>query len=200
MSDEESTTPLQLEGSSSPGEPGPSAGASTWTLSWGPRVLSSLPLHTEAISGAAENRDGASTLGPQKIDVPDRSPRQVPAITFGRRGLRPVYQWEGEVEDVNGEGFTARLVPVEGGTPIRSKTEFTDFYFDDLADPSERVLVVPGAVFYWTLGRAKNEAGTITNTSLVRFRRLPPPGIYQRKLAEDEARELILKFGEQSST
>jgi hypothetical protein len=105
--------------------------------------------------------------------------------------------WEGVVEGVDGDEFRARLTPFRRGTANSAQVEYTEFTFDDLANPDDRSLVMEGARFYWTLGRATNPAGTLTNVSLVRFRRLPPASSLRRKLAEAEA-EALLEYGQQS--
>jgi hypothetical protein len=133
-----------------------------------------------------------STLDPQgrNEEVSALKPVARPRPFFGRRGFLPVYQWEGVVEEVNGEGFRARLRPLEG-EPDPSQVEYADFDYMDLADDSDHELVVEGAVFYWTVGRSRNVVGTQTNTSLVRFRRLPPPSARQLREAEVEAEAML---------
>jgi hypothetical protein len=195
MTDEQSTRAVELEAGDELSKVAPQ----TWAQVWHTRFLTPVNPPPAADSPAA-NRNGMPTSGAQKIEVPDRRPKRTPAKTFGRRGLLPLYQWEGVVEEVSDSGFTARLVPIEDGSPVREKAEFTDFAFEDLSDPSDVDLVSPGAVFYWTVGRGKNEAGTISNTSLVRLRRLPLPGIYQHMRARAEAEELMRGFGAEPSS
>lgn len=167
------------------------------TLAWSfgtvrSRMFSAVaPRHGQEPNGGAANKDEDATSGMQRIDVPGASPVSAPATHFGKRGLSPLAQWEGVVEAVTEEGFKARLVPFENGKPNVARVEFSDFDYEDLADESDEELVGEGAVFYWTLGRSRNAAGTITNVSLVRFRRLPQPGPHQRELADAEARELM---------
>jgi hypothetical protein len=141
------------------------------------------------------NRVGDSTVNPQKITGPEDQPRHLRGTYFGKRSLEPLSHWEGVVEAVKGDIFQARLVPLVEGRPDPGRVEFTDFSTDDLADESDRSLVVPNAVFYWTIGRARNSAGTVTNVSLVRFRRLPPPTRYLLERAEREAKELLNTLG-----
>jgi hypothetical protein len=107
-----------------------------------------------------------------------------------------VYQWEGVVEEVNGEGFRARLRPFEQGHAEASRVEYADFDYDDLADESDRALVAEGAIFYWTVGKSRNMAGTVFNTSLVRFRRLPSATSAQKREAAREAAALLAALEE----
>lgn len=79
-------------------------------------------------------------------------------------------QWEGEVstEPRNGEfsavlrDLTNRLLPEEQAT-----------FSVDQVPPPDRKLVVPGAVFYWSIGYEDSPTGTRRTVSLLRFRRLP---------------------------
>lgn len=138
----------------------------------------------------AANANGVSTTPPQEINVPNMTPLSAPKEDFGRTSLKPVYEWEGVVEDINGTGFRARLTPlVQNGDP--TGTEFTEFDFDDLETEADRPLVREGAVFYWTLGREQNAAGSVKNVSLVRFRRLTASAPESARLAKCEAAELM---------
>jgi hypothetical protein len=201
VSRQDSTEPIEFEGQTGlTGLPWQTE-STAWSFgSRATRLVSALKDSPNAPDRATANHNGVPTSGVQQIEVPDRRPKRIPAATFGKRGFAPLYQWEGVVDEVFADRFTARLVPFEWRAPNRSKTEFTDFEFEDLSDPSDIDLVAPGAVFYWTIGRCKNEAGTITNTSLVRFRRLPSPGVYQQRQAEKEAESLLRGFGEPSSS
>lgn len=193
--DDHSTTRVELEAATEAANALPQ----TWAQTWRTQFLPALKVPPETV-GPARNQNGMPTSGFQKVEVPDRRPRRAPAATFGKRGLLPLYQWEGVVEEVNDAGFTARLIPMENGIPSREKAEFTDFALSDLADPSDLDLVATGAVFYWTVGRGKNDAGTISNTSLVRFKRVPRPGIYQQTRARAEAEELLRGSGAEQSS
>lgn len=146
---------------------------------------------------AVSNKTAASTAPAQRASerppAPDQ-PVRVPAIDSGRKSLIAVMHWEGVVERVEGNEFRARLTPFDDGTPNPSRIEYTDFTMDDLANHDDRNFVEEGARFYWTLGRATNRAGTLTNVSLVRFRRLPPASSLRKKLAEAEA-DALLQYG-----
>jgi hypothetical protein len=143
----------------------------------------------------SRNRSGPTTTGPQEITAPKRKPAVINAPDFGRRGLAALSHWEGVVEDIEGDTFRCRLVPLTSVPPDAADFELTEFSVEDLANDDDRDLVKPGAVFYWTIGRARNQAGTVTNVSLVRFRRLPVPTRSQHERAEREAEELLRLFG-----
>jgi hypothetical protein len=110
---------------------------------------------------------------------------------LGKRAFAVSYHWEGVVEGTTEDGFSGRLTPVEDGTPRPEKVEFADFDFDDLADPSQARLALPGAVFYWTVGRSTNAAGTITKQSLIRFRGMRPVSAQLRDEAARDAEDLL---------
>jgi hypothetical protein len=86
-------------------------------------------------------------------------------------------------------------MPFENGHADVAKVEYADFDYEDLADDSDRTFVTEGAVFYWTVGKSRNTAGTYTNTSLVRFRRLLPPSHHERDKASREAEAILAELG-----
>lgn len=139
----------------------------------------------------AANKNGPTTVSPQEITSPMAPGIRVKTTDFGKRRFLVLSEWQGVVEEVNDSTFLGRLAPVEDGSLNLSRVEFTEFSFDDIADDSDRPLVEPGAVFYWTLGSSQNVAGTRTNVSLVRFRRIPPPSPYQRRRARREAEAIL---------
>ena len=165
-----------------------------WSGAVGARVMANLnrpPTDPVDERSAAANTDSDPTGTPQAIEVPDLEARVPPQPQLGKRAFVPSYQWEGVVEEVTEEGFVGRLVPYEDGKPDPSRVEYGDFSFDDLSDDADVDLVENGAVFYWTVGRARDDWGTIKKSSLVRFRRLPTPTSYMSNLAATEAAALL---------
>lgn len=77
-------------------------------------------------------------------------------------------QWVGSVVGVHGEEFEAELRDV---TEPSNADEVATF---DVADvgPGERELLVPGAIFYWTLGY-RTRSGSRERVSRIMFRRSP---------------------------
>jgi hypothetical protein len=188
---ERSTRPVEIEGRER-------SNLAPWQLdeiawSFGPagRIVSSAPPSNGHSLPSSQNQAASSTIGPQKIKSPEREPTIVRRRDFGRRGFQALSSWEGVVEQVRDGKFRARLVPLSNGQPASGRVEFTDFSFEDLANESDVRLVEPGAVFYWTIGRARNAAGTVSNVSLVRFRRIPSPPHSRQQQARREARELM---------
>jgi hypothetical protein len=144
------------------------------------------------------NTPDSQTDAPHEMrDLSSIKPVVVTNPYLGKRSFPPTYHWEGMVESLTETGFRGRLTPVEQGKPQPAKVEYADFDYDDLSDPTERALASPGAIFYWTVGRSTNAAGTITKQSLIRFRRLPPTSAYEGKRAALEAKELLGDLGKQ---
>lgn len=90
-------------------------------------------------------------------------------------------KWEGYVTQVEETRFWANLTVLKGEGPEQiAELEFDEIPRDDLH------LIVPGAVFYWSMGYLRRRSGTIMRASQIRFRRLPP-------LTEDQIREIETK-------
>lgn len=169
---------------------------SSW--SFGPiedRVVGQAPRPAPSLPNAA-NTPGVSTVSPEKIAAPKTPSVVLRRKSFGKRALQALSHWEGVVEELDGNTFRCRLVPLKDGQSDPSTVEFTEFSYEDLANESDRELVQPGAILYWTIGRARNSAGTVTNVSLVRFRRLASPGAFQLRRARLEAQDLLREPGD----
>jgi hypothetical protein len=139
------------------------------------------------------NHNAYSTRGPQKIASPRQHPSILKRQDFGRRRFQALQHWEGVVEQVTRDGFVARLIPL-GLRETQATEERTEFSLDELSYESDRSLVEPGSVFYWTVGKAWNAAGTLTNVSLVRFRRIPAPAASVWAKADAEALGLLTRL------
>jgi hypothetical protein len=197
---ERSTQPIGVEGASDPRIPW-QRDEITWSFGAGATRIVGWPDLSRATGAPQDsgNRTSSLTSGPQSIEPPE-TPTMIPERAgYGKRALQPLYEWEGVVERVEKDGFRCRMVPLIHGGADRGKVELTDFSFDDLAADSDQSLVVPGAIFYWTVGRARNAAGTVTNLSLLRFRRLLPPTSAQTSLAEHEAFDLLRALDDDGS-
>ena len=191
-----STSPIDLEG-------GPEEFPAAWQAdeipwSFGPSEHRVVGWRQEPSSQTeiptARNESEVATSGPQEVSSPKLKPVILHVRDFGKRGFSALSHWEGIVEEVKGDTFSSRLIPLAEQNGGMEKYEFTEFSFEDLAVEDDRALVQPGAVFYWTIGRARNEAGTMTNTSLVRFRRLPATTRTEQERAESEAEDLLSMF------
>lgn len=78
-------------------------------------------------------------------------------------------RWIGVVTAVSDQTFHADITDQDDATAVRETAELTRAALsqDDYA------LLAIGAVFYWTVGYAKNASGTCRTFSEIRFRRLP---------------------------
>jgi hypothetical protein len=149
---------------------------------------------TDPAPSPRSNRNGGETSGPQRVDVPNVLPVSLPRRRFGQRSLMPLSHWEGVVEKLTEGGFRARLVPFRNGQADRAAIEYADFSNEELTE-ADLDLIEPNAVFYWTIAKRRNAAGTVTNESLVRFRRLAQPTAYEQQLAAHEADDLLESIG-----
>jgi len=87
----------------------------------------------------------ASVLGENKSQVHDQD--QAPAIPQSA-GFSLESAWEGVVQDVEAETFTARVTPMGSG-----QTEYVvTLSLEDL-DDADRDRLQSGSLFYWNLGR-----------------------------------------------
>lgn len=141
MTGADPTRPISIEGSDSSAASSAET-ADPWLFGWRHRLFASpkawTPSRMTELLSAAANKDAYRTLRDDgAASVSDLEPVAPPKKSFGKRGFAPLYQWEGVVEEVNGEGFRARLVPFENGQADPSRVEYADFEYDDLADESD---------------------------------------------------------------
>jgi hypothetical protein len=96
-------------------------------------------------------------------------PPEAPPVDVGRRAFFVgLQEWEGVVTLVREDGFTARLIDLTHTNP----DEEADFSTSEMS-PDDFDLVVPGAIFRWSVGVLKMPGGAKRPTSQVVFRRLP---------------------------
>ncbi len=77
--------------------------------------------------------------------------------------------FDGTILEVGGDSFIARLVNKLDENDVQEDAEFA---FDEVSK-ADRSLIRLGAMFYWFIGRTEKPHGQQSNTSLLRFRRLP---------------------------
>jgi hypothetical protein len=95
-------------------------------------------------------------------------------------------EWEGQVQEVGSDYFSARLVDLTAGE--REETEEAELPLDDLIE-SDRALLVPGAVFRWIIGYRYMYGQKDRFTRFV-IRRLPMWTEQEIRSADQEADEL----------
>lgn len=118
----------------------------------------------------ADQRNGATTgnlssFGPSRVV-------RIPRAREARQRFILLQQWEGTVTTVNAEEFAAVLHDL---TQLTRPEEEASFPIEEVPDP-DRSLLVPGGVFYWTIGYEVTPTGTRKTVSMLRFRRLPAWG------------------------
>ena len=101
----------------------------------------------------------------------------------------PLEIWEGEVVTV-GAGQTMFVKLQSKMTNTEAHTVEIDVSW---VDEQDKDLVIPGAVFYLSLGRT-NKRGSIENTEKIRFRRRPDWTPVQAKRIRAAAIEMHKKF------
>lgn len=98
-------------------------------------------------------------------------------------------KWEGVVLAIKHGSFLARLLDLSQGSP----EEEGEFPFDDVSE-EDRLLLKPGAIFYWNIGYHDSRTGQRRKVSEIRFRRLPAWTVRDIEAAKREAirlRDLI---------
>ena len=100
-------------------------------------------------------------------DEPEPQPTRpsVPTSVFSL-----LQQWEGVVSATQKDHeFVAVLQDLTA--PSRPEEQAT--FSVDQVSPADRASIVPGGVFYWSIGYEDTPGGTRKTTSIIRFRRLP---------------------------
>jgi hypothetical protein len=148
--------------------PGPDLTASGQDIAVGRRrfIIPSRPAE-EQQPLSSSYRNGDTTESPSTLE-PARVLR-VPRAQVARQHFILLQRWEGTVTNVNVEEFSAVLRDL---SQAARPEEQASFLLDEVPDP-DRSLLVPGAVFYWTIGYEVTLTGTRKTVSMLRFRRLP---------------------------
>lgn len=117
-----------------------------------------VPASASATATEAEKELATVRMPTPPVGAPERHPFTL------------LQQWEGVVStEPRDEEFSAVLRDLTN--PLRPEEQAT--FSVDQVPPPDRKLVVPGAVFYWSIGYEDTPTGTRRTVSLLRFRRLP---------------------------
>lgn len=123
----------------------------------------------------------------------ERQSETMSPLSSGAKGgesFSVLAQWEGVVTDVDDDGtLWVRLSPGSS-----QPEEVSDFSVEEVP-PSDRPLVEPGAVFYWTIAYHDHPDGQRTRESSIRFRRLPARRQADLDQAKEWAYETMRRFG-----
>ncbi|MGD0205984.1 MAG: hypothetical protein ABSC89_00020 [Verrucomicrobiota bacterium] len=96
-------------------------------------------------------------------------------------------KFEGVVQSVTENSFVARLTD-----KTHDEHEEAEFHLEEVS-PGDRNLVMPGAEFYWVIGREVKPYGQISRSSILRFKRIPAWSNEEVEQAKAEA-ETFLSF------
>lgn len=105
----------------------------------------------------------SKTLSPK---VPDLSGYGMHPPTV-REFFSAQQKWVGFVTEAGDNTFRARITTMVGEGYVQD----AEIYSSEV-DVSDRVLIKPGAMFYWSIGYLDRPSGRF-RTSIIRFRRLP---------------------------
>lgn len=81
--------------------------------------------------------------------------------------FRSLNKWEGIVETIHDDSFTAILRDLNNGGAL----ETVELSFEDVSE-QDKPLLKPGAIFYWNIGY-ETVQGQVRKASIIRFKRLP---------------------------
>jgi hypothetical protein len=117
-------------------------------------------------------------------------PPAAPAVDVSKRpSFVGLQEWEGVVTEIRDRAFTARLMDLTYPKP----DEEGEFCTDEISE-DDLNLVVPGAIFRWSVGVLKMPGGAKRPTSQIVFRRLPQWTKRDLERADGVAKELLNAF------
>jgi hypothetical protein len=127
------------------------------------------------------------------LSVPRRSRSEAPALLrtppAQRDSFTALQQWEGTVLERRGKTILVRLAD-----KTTHREEEAELFYNEVS-PSDRDLIKPGAVFYWSIGYLDSVAGQRTRQSAIVFRRLPMWTASELTHIEDVARRRKALYG-----
>ena len=105
--------------------------------------------------------------------LPFQSPNKTPVpsvkkVTLLQNRFVSLQKWQGEVIEVKGDTFWARLKDLT----TKGVEEEAEFAIEEVSEEDKK-LIKPGGVFYWNIGYQVSYQGQQTKVSIIRFRRLP---------------------------
>lgn len=147
-------------------------------------VLSHWRHRIAQVTGARNLEEEATAV---EINVPkDVGIVRIPAPRFEMPREVILQEWEGQIQEVRNDYFTARLVHLTSRET--EETEEVELPISDVPD-GDRTLVVPGATFRWLIAYRYTQ-GDKERFTRVTIRRLPAWTDAEIKEADREATEL----------
>jgi len=138
----------------------------------------------------------ASSTSETVRSTPDSGVVPMPRTTVWVPREIKLQEWEGQVQEVGPQYFSARLVDLTSRD--MDETEEAELPVSDISD-SELDLLVPGATFRWIIGYRYID-GSKERFTRVAIRRLPMWTDAEIKSADQEASELHNAFFKHSKT
>jgi len=137
------------------------------------------------------NSDAAVTSGVQELALKESPTLRIRPISAPTYQFQLLQQWEGRVQDISGDEFSAALVDLTN----KSRPEEEVVIPTEEISPEDMKLLAPGAVFYWMIGYSMSNTGQKTRASNIRFRRLPVWSRSDLKKAAAAADEMMEVLG-----
>ena len=165
---------------------------------FGSRVESDTPFHDKTSSlrflrsgippnSAVKTPDGGAEDLQNPFKIKDSCNLIViPGAKVSSTKVRVLQRWTGRVEEVRERSFVARLFD---GQNFTAPVEEAEIDKDEIG-PSDLPLLVPGAIFYWTLGYIDSSGGQRSRSSDLRFARFSKPDSEMIELAKAKAQNL----------
>jgi hypothetical protein len=126
------------------------------------RILNASPIDQQSeLQVITNTRDQSYRLRPGPLDLPSLHAERPRSWTQIKQ------QWEGTVLENDETIILASLRIIGGDERLRAEIPF-----EEVPD-ADHPLVVPGAVFYWSIGYQVEPTGQKTSISDIRFRRVP---------------------------
>lgn len=139
------------------------------------------------------NKEGAS--GTSRMGLPKETNGRAVSLfekfpshhlsTIKQDIFETLQKWEGVVVEKRKGYFLARLIDL---TESRMEEE-AEFPLEEVPD-EDKILIEPGAVFYWNIGYLNKRGGQKIRASMIRFRRLPAWTYNDVAKAKQEAEDL----------
>ena len=104
--------------------------------------------------------------------------------------FNPLQKWEGVVLEIHGDTFLARLADLTHP----NTAEEVELPIAEVSD-ADHGLMMPGALFYWTIGYLDDRYGQRQRVSRIRFRRVPAWTNEEIESARQEADRLAERLG-----
>lgn len=148
-------------------------------------------LDTSAADLPTDTRSHGPTVTAASSNGKALSFRRATGTSSPLTGLATDQEFDGMVVSVapKGDCFIARLVDLTGDRP----EEEAEIAFEEIS-PDDYPLIVPGALFTWTIGRMTKRNGQVTRVSEIRFRRafrFTPSAIAKAEQKASEMWELL---------